>query len=119
MRVGSAASSVHADAGSWSARKATQMIAATTPLTRLDEQDRGTTLSNRHESSLRQVMLVRGEDGSWVAECPSLPGCYGEGQTREQAIEDIKESIASHLAELEAWGLVAPEERFEALIVAI
>jgi predicted RNase H-like HicB family nuclease len=95
------------------------MIAATTPRTCLDEQDRVAALSNRHASSLRQVMLVRGEDGSWVAECPSLPGCYGEGQTREQAIADIKESIAVHLAELEAWGLPAPQEPFEALIVAI
>jgi predicted RNase H-like HicB family nuclease len=95
------------------------MIAATTPATRLDAQDHIDAISNRHGNSLRQVMLIRGESDLWVAECPSLPACYGQGKTREQAIASVKESIASHLAELAAWGLPVPEERFDALIVAI
>lgn len=70
-------------------------------------------------SSLRQVMLIRGDGDYWVAECPSLPGCNGGGKTRERAIESIKESIATYLADLEACGLPVPEERFDALIVAV
>lgn len=95
------------------------MIAATTPRPQPDEQDRVAALADRHHSALRHVLLIRGEGGSWVAECPSLPGCFGEGKTRDRALASIKESIAGHLAELDGWGLPAPEERFDALIVAI
>jgi predicted RNase H-like HicB family nuclease len=73
----------------------------------------------RRSNSLRQVMLIRGEGGHWIAECPSLPGCTGQGKTRERAIESIKESIASYLADLEECALPVPEEHFDALIVAI
>jgi predicted RNase H-like HicB family nuclease len=64
-------------------------------------------------------MLIRGEGGYWVAECPSLPGCNGQGKTRERAIDSVKESIASYLQDLEACGLPVPEEHFDALIVAV
>jgi predicted RNase H-like HicB family nuclease len=70
-------------------------------------------------NALRQVMLMRAEGGHWVAECTSLPGCTGEGGTRERAIERVKESIANYLAELEESGLPVPEEHFDALIVAV
>ncbi len=38
--------------------------------------------------------LERDEDGIWVAECPSIPGCVSQGQTREEAVANIKEVIA-------------------------
>jgi predicted RNase H-like HicB family nuclease len=73
------------------------MIAVTTPgHRRADPEPLDASLPS-HRDCLRQVMLIRGEGGSWVAECPSLPGCYGQGPTRERAIDSIKESIASHL----------------------
>jgi predicted RNase H-like HicB family nuclease len=75
--------------------------------------------SGRRRNSLRQVLLIRAEGGYWIAECPSLPGCTGEGRSRESAIASVKETIASHLAELEACGLPVPEECFDALIVAV
>ena len=40
------------------------------------------------------VTLDRDEDGYWVVECPAIPGCVSQGQTREQAMENIKEAIA-------------------------
>ncbi|HSY09193.1 MAG TPA: type II toxin-antitoxin system HicB family antitoxin [Steroidobacteraceae bacterium] len=73
----------------------------------------------RGSNALRQVLLLRGEGGYWVAECPSLPGCTGEGGTREGAIESVKESIAAYLADLEECGLPVPEERFDALIAVV
>ena len=39
------------------------------------------------------VSVDRDEDGVWVAECPSIPGCVSQGNTREQALENIKEAI--------------------------
>lgn len=40
-----------------------------------------------------QVTLDRDEDGVWVVECPSIPGCVSQGQTKEEALENIKEAI--------------------------
>jgi predicted RNase H-like HicB family nuclease len=39
------------------------------------------------------VTLDRDEDGVWVAECPSIPGCVSQGVTREETLENIKEAI--------------------------
>lgn len=40
-----------------------------------------------------QVTLDRDEDGVWVVECPSIPGCVSQGTTREEALENIREAI--------------------------
>jgi predicted RNase H-like HicB family nuclease len=37
--------------------------------------------------------LDRDEDGVWVAECPSIPGCVSQGATRPQAIANVREAI--------------------------
>ncbi len=39
------------------------------------------------------ITLDRDEDGVWVVECPSIPGCISQGKTREEAIENIREAI--------------------------
>ncbi len=38
--------------------------------------------------------LDRDEDGVWIAECPSIPGCLSQGATRTEALENIREAIA-------------------------
>ncbi len=68
---------------------------------------------------MRQVVLHPGEDGWWVAECPSLPGCLSQGETRERALANIREAIDGYIAALEEDGLPVPEERFETLVVAV
>jgi len=39
------------------------------------------------------VSLDRDEDGVWIAECPSIPGCVSQGSNKEEALENIKEAI--------------------------
>ena len=39
------------------------------------------------------VTIDRDEDGVWIVECPSIPGCVSQGQTKEEALENIKEAI--------------------------
>jgi len=39
------------------------------------------------------VSLDRDEDGVWIAECPSIPGCVTQGQTKDEALENIKEAM--------------------------
>ena len=38
--------------------------------------------------------LERDEDGVWIVECPSIPGCVSQGKTRDEALANIKEAIA-------------------------
>jgi predicted RNase H-like HicB family nuclease len=68
---------------------------------------------------MRQVVIYPGEDGWWVAECPSLPGCLSQGETKEQAIANIKEAIQGYVKALEDDGLPVPAETFETLLVAV
>ena len=68
---------------------------------------------------MRQALVYPGENGFWIAECPSLPGCVSQGTTREQAVTNIKEAIAGYIAVLKEDGLPVPEEKFDALIVAV
>ncbi len=39
------------------------------------------------------VTIDRDEDGKWIIECPSIPGCVSQGDTREEALENIREAI--------------------------
>ena len=50
---------------------------------------------------MRQVVIYPGEDGYWVAECPSLPGCISQGKTREDAVANAREAIREYIAALE------------------
>jgi len=68
---------------------------------------------------MRQVIVYPGEDGYWVVECPSLPGCISQGKTREDAIKNIREAIVGYIAALEQDRLPVPQERFETLLVAV
>ena len=68
---------------------------------------------------MREVIIYPGEDGYWIAECPSLPGCISQGKTREEAIENIKEAIRGYIYALREDNLPIPEEKFETLVVAV
>ncbi len=43
------------------------------------------------------VSLDRDEDGVWIAECPSIPGCVSQGSTKEEALVSIKELSITHI----------------------
>jgi predicted RNase H-like HicB family nuclease len=43
------------------------------------------------------ITLQRDEDGVWVAECPSIPGSVSQGQTRDEAMANIREAIGACL----------------------
>jgi predicted RNase H-like HicB family nuclease len=40
------------------------------------------------------ITIDRDEDGVWITECPSIPGCVSQGATKDEAVENIKEAIA-------------------------
>ena len=39
------------------------------------------------------VSIVKDEDGVYIAECPSIPGCFSQGSTEEEAEINIQEAI--------------------------
>ena len=57
---------------------------------------------------MRQVIVYPGEDGYYIVECPSLPGCISQGLTKEEAINNIKEAIQAYTLALEDQGLPVP-----------
>ncbi|HEX5706309.1 MAG TPA: type II toxin-antitoxin system HicB family antitoxin [Pyrinomonadaceae bacterium] len=63
-----------------------------------------------------RVLIEQDEDGVFVAEVPSLPGCISQGETREQAVENIKEAIALYLESLAAHDEPIPPPITEELV---
>ena len=49
-----------------------------------------------------RVRVDRDEDGAFVAEVPSLPGCVTQGSTRAEALDNIREAITVYLESLKA-----------------
>ena len=68
---------------------------------------------------MREVIIQRGVDGYWIAECPSLPGCISQGATKEEVIVNIKEAIDGYIAALTEDNLPIPDENFDTMVVAV
>lgn len=62
---------------------------------------------------MRQVVLYPRVDGFWIAECPSLAGCISQGESRQAAIENVKEAIEAYFAALEDDALPVPEYKMQ------
>ena len=66
------------------------------------------------------VILVPGQDGYYVVECPVLPGCISQGKTRAEALVNIKEAILLCLesAQEEGWQIPTGYEIEEVEVLA-
>ena len=56
------------------------------------------------------VVIERDEDGQYVASVPLLQGCYTQGDTYEEAMENIKDAIKLHIEARKAMGEPVPFE---------
>lgn len=56
------------------------------------------------------VVISKDEAGAYVAVAPALPGCFTEGATREEALENIREATKLMLESMTAHGDPIPEE---------
>lgn len=43
------------------------------------------------------VVIDKDEDGKFLAICPSLQGCYSDGNTEEEALKLIEDAIRLHI----------------------
>jgi antitoxin HicB len=57
---------------------------------------------------LYRIIIEQDEDGEFVAECPSLPGCISQGHIRCKAVANIKDAIAGYLESLKKHGELTP-----------
>ncbi len=68
---------------------------------------------------MRQIIMYPGEDGYWVAECPSLPGCISQGKTKEEAIANIKEAIELYIEDMIENGETVPEDQLDRIVAIV
>jgi predicted RNase H-like HicB family nuclease len=62
--------------------------------------------------------ITRDEDGMWIVECPAIPGCVGQGNTRAEALENAREAIAACLEVRAERGMPLTVETEELEVVA-
>jgi predicted RNase H-like HicB family nuclease len=55
-----------------------------------------------------RVLIEQDEDGIFVVEVPALPGCITQGNTRTEALQNVREAIALYVESLEAHGNPIP-----------
>ncbi len=63
-----------------------------------------------------RVTIEQDEDGIFVAEVPSLPGCITQGETRPEAVANAKEAIELYLESLEAHNEPVPPPIYEEIV---
>ena len=69
---------------------------------------------------MRQVLLYPDhEDGGWVVEVPSLPGCLTQGATREEALENARDAIDCWVAGAQSVGMAVPEDSLDAQLCIV
>lgn len=57
------------------------------------------------------IVIEQDEDGIYIASCPALQGCYSQGDTYEEAVENIKDAIKLHIDARKQVGDSVPIEK--------
>ena len=63
-----------------------------------------------------RIIIEQDEDGIFIVECPSLPGCISQGKTRDEAIKNTKDAIKGYLKGLDKHKEAIPPSIEEELI---
>lgn len=56
------------------------------------------------------VLVYKAEEGGFWAEVPALPGCFSQGETVEETMENVREAIEAHLLALKEEEENIPSE---------
>ena len=72
----------------------------------------------RNETMKFPVTIDRDEDGVWIVECPSIPGCVSQGVTKDEAIANIRDAIKVCLEVRSERGLPLTVETCQVEVVA-
>ncbi|MBF0226788.1 MAG: type II toxin-antitoxin system HicB family antitoxin [Desulfobacterales bacterium] len=63
-----------------------------------------------------RVIIEQDEDGIFIAEVPSLPGCISQGVTRTESLKNIKEAIEAYLESLKKHREPIPPSIYEEIV---
>ena len=63
-----------------------------------------------------RIIIEQDEDGIFVAECPSLPGCISQGKTRKETIENIQDAIKGYIESLKKHNEPIPPSIKEEIV---
>ena len=64
------------------------------------------------------VTVDRDEDGVWVVQCPSIPGCVSQGATKDEALANVKDAIKACLEVRSQRGMPLTIETLHVEVVA-
>ena len=56
------------------------------------------------------AVVEQDEDGAYIATCPALQGCYSQGESYEEALENLKDAIRGHIEARQKLGEPIPLE---------
>lgn len=63
-----------------------------------------------------RIVIEQDEDGIFVAECPSLPGCISQGKNRNEAVKNIKDAIQGYIESLKRHNEPIPPSIEEEMV---
>ena len=63
-----------------------------------------------------RIIIEEDEDGMFIAECHSLPGCISQGKTRKEALNNIKDAIKGYLESLKKHNDPIPPSIYEEMV---
>jgi len=64
-----------------------------------------------------KIVLETSDEGGYTVYVPSLPGCISEGQTKKEALANIKEAIELYLEPVEDDLAISPEQEITEIAV--
>ena len=63
-----------------------------------------------------RILIEQDEDGVYIAECTSFPGCISQGNTRKEALENIQEAIKGYILSLKKHNEPVPPSIEEEIV---
>jgi antitoxin HicB len=68
---------------------------------------------------MRQVVLISNPEGGYTVEVPSLQGCISQGETMDEALENIREAIELWIEDAIAHGEVVPDDTSHIIVAVV
>jgi antitoxin HicB len=66
-----------------------------------------------------RIIIEQDEDGVFIAECPSLPGCISQGKTRHEAVIKIQDAMKGYIESLEKHSEPIPPSIVEEIVEVV